>query len=59
MSYLLDTNIVSELNKQTPNGGVLRWFEEAEETALFISVVTISGKALVHRIVVQIAWGED
>jgi hypothetical protein len=41
MPYLLDTNIVSELNKRTPNGGVLRWFEEVEESDLFISVVTI------------------
>jgi hypothetical protein len=41
MRYLLDTNIVSELNKRTPNAGVLGWFEEAEDTNLFLSVVTV------------------
>ena len=41
MRYLLDTNIVSELNKRTPNAGVLRWFEAAEDTDLFLSVVTV------------------
>ncbi|ETW99576.1 MAG: hypothetical protein ETSY1_14450 [Candidatus Entotheonella factor] len=41
MRYLLDTNIVSELNKHTPNVGVFNWFAEVEDTDLFLSVVTI------------------
>jgi predicted nucleic acid-binding protein len=41
MRFLLDTNIVSELSKRAPNEGVLRWFDEAEESDLFLSVVTI------------------
>ena len=41
MRYLLDTNIVSELNKRTPNVGVFNWFEAVEDTDLFLSVVTI------------------
>ncbi len=41
MRYLLDTNIVSKLNKRTPNVGVFNWFEEVEDTDLFLSVVTI------------------
>jgi predicted nucleic acid-binding protein len=41
MSYLLDTNIVSEINRQTPNSGVLQWFDDTEETDLFISVITM------------------
>ena len=41
MRYLLDTNIVSEITKRLPDAGVLRWFEEAQETTLFLSVITI------------------
>ena len=41
MSYLLDTNIVSEINRRTPNSGVLHWFDDTEETDLFISVITM------------------
>lgn len=41
MSYLLDTNIVSEINRRTPNSGVLQWFDDTEETDLFISVITM------------------
>jgi predicted nucleic acid-binding protein len=39
--YLLDTNIVSEMSKRTPNAGVLAWFDAAEDTDLSISVITI------------------
>lgn len=41
MRYLLDTNIVSEMSKRTPNAGVLAWFDAAEDTDLSISVITI------------------
>ena len=41
MTYLLDTNIVSEISKRTPNAGVLQWFDEAEDTDLFISGITV------------------
>jgi predicted nucleic acid-binding protein len=41
MRYLLDTNIVSEISKRTPNSGVLTWFDAAEDTDLSISVITI------------------
>lgn len=41
MRYLLDTNIVSEISKRAPNTGVLQWFDAAEDTELFISVITI------------------
>jgi predicted nucleic acid-binding protein len=39
--YLLDTNVVSELRKPKPHGAVLQWIEEAADTDLHISVVTI------------------
>ena len=41
MNYLLDTNIVSEISKRTPNAGVLQWFDASEDTSLFLSVITI------------------
>ncbi len=39
--YLLDTNIVSELRKPRPHGGVLAWLDAIEESDLYISVVTL------------------
>jgi toxin FitB len=41
MRYLLDTNIVSEISKRTPNSGVLAWFDAAEGSDLAISVITL------------------
>ena len=41
MHYLLDTNVVSEISKRTPNSGVLQWFNDADDTDLFLSVITI------------------
>jgi toxin FitB len=40
VSFLLDTNVVSELAKPQPNVGVLRWLHEADEDRLFLSVIT-------------------
>lgn len=39
--YLLDTNVVSELRKPKPHGGVVQWIEAAADAELFISAVTI------------------
>jgi predicted nucleic acid-binding protein len=39
--FLLDTNVISELIKSEPDGNVLRWIEETEETVLFLSVLTL------------------
>jgi predicted nucleic acid-binding protein len=39
--YLLDTNVVSELRKAKPHGGVVQWIEDAAEADLYISAVTI------------------
>lgn len=41
MSFLLDTCAVSELVKLRPNPGLLRWLGEADETALYLSVITL------------------
>lgn len=39
--YLLDTNIVSELRKPKPHGGVVSWVQRLQEEQLFLSAVTI------------------
>lgn len=39
--YLLDTNVVSELRKPKPHGGVLAWLQSVDDTDLFLSAVTI------------------
>lgn len=39
--YLLDTNIVSELRKPRPHGGVLAWLEAIADEDLFLSAVTL------------------
>lgn len=41
MMYLLDTNIVSELRKPRPHGGIVSWVEQIVDTSLYLSVVTI------------------
>jgi predicted nucleic acid-binding protein len=41
MSYLLDTNIISELRRKKPNKGVLNWFEKKPASTLFLSVLTL------------------
>lgn len=41
MSYLLDTNIISELVKLKPNEKVKNWVNEKDSSTLFISVITL------------------
>jgi toxin FitB len=42
MSFLLDTNVLSEPVKERPNSGVLAWLSQANEDEAFVSVVTIT-----------------
>jgi len=41
MSYLLDTNIISETIKPIPNPNVLQWLDGIPSENLYISVLTI------------------
>ena len=41
MSYLIDTNVLSELVRKRPTASVLRWFDETPEDALHVSVLTL------------------
>ena len=42
MSFLLDTNVVSEWVKPEPHRRVIAWLAEAEESQVFLSVVTLA-----------------
>ena len=42
MSFLLDTNAVSEWVKPNPNAGFVRWLHEVDEDRTFLSVVTLT-----------------
>ncbi len=42
MNYLLDTCVLSEYIKKTPNIQVIQWVDEQSEASLFISVLTLA-----------------
>ncbi len=42
MSFLLDTNVVSEWMKPHPNPGVVSWLAEVDEDRVFLSVITLT-----------------
>ncbi|ANN73200.1 type II toxin-antitoxin system VapC family toxin [Bordetella bronchialis] len=39
--YLLDTNIVSEMRKPRPHGGVVHWLRSVDDSNLHLSAVTL------------------
>ncbi|MCC2596143.1 type II toxin-antitoxin system VapC family toxin [Pusillimonas sp. MFBS29] len=41
MSYLIDTNVLSELRRKSPDPGVLDWFAKRPPTTLYLSVLTL------------------
>lgn len=41
MSYLIDTNVLSELRRKTPDTGVVAWFSQRPPTTLHLSVLTL------------------
>jgi predicted nucleic acid-binding protein len=54
VSYLLDSNIVSELRKrERANAGVRQWFAGVDDSELFLSVLTVGelrrGIESIHR----------
>ncbi|MDE1968555.1 MAG: type II toxin-antitoxin system VapC family toxin, partial [Alphaproteobacteria bacterium] len=42
MSFLLDTNAVSEWIKPQPNRGLIAWMEGVDEDRVFVSAVTLA-----------------
>ncbi|HVW40025.1 MAG TPA: type II toxin-antitoxin system VapC family toxin [Amycolatopsis sp.] len=41
MSFLLDTNAISEWVKPRPDPGVVRWFDQVDEDRTYLSVITL------------------
>jgi predicted nucleic acid-binding protein len=41
VSFLLDTDVVSELVRKAPSAVVLKWIDGQDETSLYLSVLTI------------------
>jgi predicted nucleic acid-binding protein len=41
LSYLIDTNVLSELRRKSPDPGVLAWFSQRPPTTLYLSVLTL------------------
>ena len=41
MTYLLDTNVVSETIRHNPNKAVMEWLDQIPGEALFVSVLTV------------------
>lgn len=41
MSYLIDTNVLSELRRRTPDVNVVRWIGERPASTLYLSVLTL------------------
>lgn len=39
--YLLDTNVISELRRARPHGGVLAWLEDVAERDLHVSAIAL------------------
>jgi predicted nucleic acid-binding protein len=41
LSYLVDTNVLSELRRKQPDGNVIKWLEKRPPTTLFLSALTM------------------
>jgi len=41
LSYLIDTNVLSELRRKSPDPGVVAWFSQRPPITLHISVLTL------------------
>ena len=40
-AYLLDTNVVSELRKLRPHGGLVAWLRSIDDAQLYLCAVTL------------------
>ena len=63
MSFLLDTNVVSELVRPRPNPGLIEWLAGRDEDQIFLSVVTLAELRYgIARLPVDddvaLAWGD-
>ena len=65
MNYLLDTCVLSEFVKKSPNQNVIQWIEKCDEDTLYLSVLSIgeiqkgiAKLADVHRKTIIQTWLE-
>jgi toxin FitB len=42
LNYLVDTNVISELTKPSPNPAVVRWLADSDEDRVFLSVISLA-----------------
>jgi predicted nucleic acid-binding protein len=42
VTFLLDTNVVSEWTRPRPDAGVLEWLAQVDEDLVFLSVITLA-----------------
>jgi len=42
VSFLVDTNVLSEVRRPAPNPAVLAWLDQADEDRTFISVISLA-----------------
>ncbi len=51
MSYLIDTNVISELKHKRPDPNVVAWFEARPASSLYLSVLTLGEiRKGIHRL---------
>jgi toxin FitB len=43
VTFLLDTSVLSELRKRSPDAGVAAWFDSVDSRQLYLSVLTVGG----------------
>ena len=55
MSYLLDTNVLSELRRKQPDAHVVQWLERVASVSLYLSVLTIGE---IRKCIESMAQGE-
>ncbi|MCK9214870.1 MAG: type II toxin-antitoxin system VapC family toxin [Rhodoferax sp.] len=55
MSYLVDTNVLSELRRKQPDANVVAWFRQRPRQSLYLSVLTLGeiGKGIERLVHVQ------
>jgi predicted nucleic acid-binding protein len=41
LSYLIDTNVLSEIRRKSPDANVVQWINSRPATSLFLSVLTL------------------
>ena len=42
MKFILDTDVVSQLSKERPNGAVLRWIKQQDDADLYLCAATLA-----------------